>query len=1226
MRTKLLLIAILLFPVYVICSQDRIISGQVTDAITGEGIPFVSIGLTGSSRGTLTNELGYFSMKFSGRRGSVIFSHVGYKREVVSIPVTSEPLSVKLELAFVLDNVLVTAKDNSELYKILKKAITRTRQQMRTDKFGRAFYRQLSQNDSTHNELYEIFYDSRFDANGISDWSLQDGRYALRDNSAETNYVYNKNFTLINRLFPTLQPKTDLFITPMREDLEEFYELGTSKVIEQEGRQVAVIEFSPIKEAVGPTPAFAGEIYIDLENFNVLNYSGSFESNNLKVITFNSMGGEVDEYNLHFETNFRFNGDGELLLDYIKTQQEFEVVYSNGLRKSVETNSLFTIYEYYTPERRNRRLGGRLFARKSDRELIEEVSYDAEFWRQNPIVRRTPIENSVIEDFESDQKFGSIFINNRNQVSFMPQLDGDSTIMTLKRNLGSNVPIYEKVYLHFDRASYATGQDAWFKAYIVDGQRHLPMDRSGVLNLELISPKGEVIVQEDLEIKPGGLAFGDFKIKRDWVTGKYLVRTYTDRMSNFDSLFYFTRHLDIYTDKNTTTASLKDNKPAVTFFPEGGHLVYGLPSRLAFKAIDINGEPIKISGSIVDNEGNLISALASQHEGMGSVFFKPDVGKNYEARISYGTEQLSVNLPNPVQSGLVMGVRNDGIKNITVRVLASSDFEGKELYLVGHTRGKMNYKSKGKVEKQVVSFEIPLHLVPTGILHLTVFDQSLRPFAERLTFVNKDDFPTVKIRSNRRRYGKRERIELSLGISDDYGNPITSLLSLSVLDADQVRLNEIDESIASYLLLSSDLSGPISRPQSYLNGDQNTVRALDLIMLTNGWRRFTWQTVNNVKTESSYPFISGLTLCGRLKHGQDRKKYANHELNLIALGSDASFYTTTSDDKGDFCFTGTHYTDSSSLVVQTTSANGRPIDLEVEFKKESPKLTNYRASAGLFRTNDITDLINVNNQRIAEQLALGDDYQLLEEVVVEGQASQGPGPSQTIIGTPDYTVDFDEEDVQQPDVLSVIQGKVPGLQITFDGVSSRVRITGGTAEPLYLLDGMPVNTQAFSGQRTVNISSGPGGQVQQIQGTTFTQDDFTLHQFLRTISPQDIDRVEVMKGPNAAIYGSRGMNGVIAIYTKKGYAPLESVSSTQFKGFYLSREFYAPDYGTVNPEITDRRATLFWKPDLETDEEGGAQISFYNSDIAESMTVLVEGIGSSGQPISAIYQINPRED
>lgn len=121
------------------------------------------------------------------------------------------------------------------------------------------------------------------------------------------------------------------------------------------------------------------------------------------------------------------------------------------------------------------------------------------------------------------------------------------------------------------------------------------------------------------------------------------------------------------------------------------------------------------------------------------------------------------------------------------------------------------------------------------------------------------------------------------------------------------------------------------------------------------------------------------------------------------------------------------------------------------------------------------------------------------------------------------------EDVKAGDLISGLSGKIAGVQITPAGVSngtSRIVIRGTSSltensMPVFVIDGMVIENQ-------------PGDESFSIDGGSGTLD---MGNPAADINPDDIETIEVLKGPNAAaLYGSRAANGVVLITTKKATA------------------------------------------------------------------------------------------
>jgi hypothetical protein len=180
-------------------------------------------------------------------------------------------------------------------------------------------------------------------------------------------------------------------------------------------------------------------------------------------------------------------------------------------------------------------------------------------------------------------------------------------------------------------------------------------------------------------------------------------------------------------------------------------------------------------------------------------------------------------------------------------------------------------------------------------------------------------------------------------------------------------------------------------------------------------------------------------------------------------------------------------------------------------------------------------------------------------------------------------------------VLEILR-LVPGVQVFGNFPNQSVQIRGGiSGPPLFLLDGMPVDANV-----------------------------------IQTIPVFDVLFVDVLKGPEAAIYGVRGGGGAVAIYTKRGDnfdgVPKRTagVVNTKIPGFYKTREFYAPNYSETRPEQEkpDHRLTLHWVPKVLIDENGRSNLNFFAGDTAGKYVIRVEGITYDGRPVSMLHNFN----
>jgi len=625
----------------------------------------------------------------------------------------------------------------------------------------------------------------------------------------------------------------------------------------------------------------------------------------------------------------------------------------------------------------------------------------------------------------------------------------------------------------------------------------------------------------------------------------------------------------------------------IQFLPEGGHLVRGKKSNVAFRAIDPDGVPVEIQGDI---DGQI---FATRFGGMGKLELTPTKA-NYNAKITNSKtgETRSILLPKVDSEGLVVQVvNNPGASFVTVFV--QGEYDPNSLLLVSQTRGVINYMIQGMLANGVWGVRIPKENLISGINHITVLSSEGKPLLERLIFVQKDDFLNLELSSSS---PVNPRGKTLLNLSTAFENqPIQGSFSIAVSDADQVS-DQSDEfgSIFSSLLLTSDLRGRIYQPGYYFKDQEaETLEFLDLVMLTHGWRRFTWDDVIANKLPEITNFIErGINIEGQITEQQETKKgLSGGKVNAV-IGDGIEIISSEYGRNGRFIFTELDYQDS---VTVTITAEDSRVKKLVDVSLIKPEAV-FSKISGVYPKEIVWPAALVATfaeRNMLQQLNEDQNILDLEGVTVEATTIQKEDEEiRKIYGVGDVTINPDKIPgaIAFTNVFQLIQGRVSGVQVFVSGLSVSVLIRGvGSAnagtEPLFLLDNIPVDAQT-----------------------------------LLQINPRDVESVDVFKDPaRAAIFGAQGANGVIAVYTKFG-AGVSTISVggtlvSQYGGYDSPREFYAPKYDerTAENAATDSRATIYWNPTIKTDATGKAQIEFFNSDAAKRQLIIVEGMDAEGR-------------
>jgi TonB-dependent SusC/RagA subfamily outer membrane receptor len=752
----------------------------------------------------------------------------------------------------------------------------------------------------------------------------------------------------------------------------------------------------------------------------------------------------------------------------------------------------------------------------------------------------------------------------------------------------------EKVFIHLDKPLYAAGEDLWFKSYLVDGTYHrLDSSISSVVYVELLN-SDHAVIQRDILYSPGGVAFGDFHLDEALPEGKYLIRAYTNYMRNGLEDFFFQKEITILNPDKARDAGGENLQADIDlqFFPEGGNLISGVENRIAFKAINQSGRSVDVEGEMVDDQNAVVATFKTSHQGMGS--FKGFIwaNKSYTARLKNPGSGKTFKIPSSQEKGYMMQVVDAG-QSIKVFIYNNSEKSAANpvlFNLVGQSRGEVYFAAKGEIKSTSVTTSIPKNKFPRGIAQITLFDGDGTPQCERLVFINNDTRLQVALAMNKASYSKREKVDVSLQVTNEKNEPVTGNFSVSIYDKSAIDgQDEYPFTIEDYLLLTSDLTGYIENPGYYF-ADNTPERAqnLDLLMMTHGWRRFTWKKILNDELPPLNHYAeNGLTLSGKITKTGSEKPLANSKLKL--LNNAGEMILTETDAEGKFYTDAFTHIDSSKIVIQTENAKGKQQDFDVQVNPfNSAPSSSYRFPLfEQFNSAAFSQKI-ATKEETERSFNLQNDTKMLEAIEVQSTKLDESPKAQRIYGTPSASVSMkDVKNQAYMHIFQVLQARVPG--VTVKGTPPSMSITlraGGAASgsPLLLIDGTPVDADAVS-----------------------------------SLNPSDVESVDVLRGPSAAVFGSRGQNGVIAIYTKRGQGISTSIDRNKhikYHGFYAAREFYSPQYDVPSEfdSRPDLRTTLYWNPLIETDEQGKAQVSFFTSDVVADYEVIVQGISYTGYP------------
>ena len=298
----------------------------------------------------------------------------------------------------------------------------------------------------------------------------------------------------------------------------------------------------------------------------------------------------------------------------------------------------------------------------------------------------------------------------------------------------------ERLYLHYDKSAYSAGDTVWFKAYMMT--EFYPSEESKTIYIDWLDEKGTVLSHTVAPVFET-TSQGQFLVPENYTGNVIQVRAYTRWMLNFDSAFLYNKSLPILL-KTPSPAPTKIKKiTSVQFLPEGGNAVVGLKNKIAFKATDQWGQPVRISGTIHDGAGAAVETFKSTHNGMGYFFLAPKAGASYAAKWKDESgQQQTTTLPLVKPSGIALNVTVSGTKRIVkLERNADTDTRFNQLHVVGTMFQNKVFSTVADLSAKTINSKIiPTTNLPTGILTITVFDAANNAIAERITYVKNDTY------------------------------------------------------------------------------------------------------------------------------------------------------------------------------------------------------------------------------------------------------------------------------------------------------------------------------------------------------------------------------------------------------------------------------------------------------------------------------------------------------
>ncbi len=789
----------------------------------------------------------------------------------------------------------------------------------------------------------------------------------------------------------------------------------------------------------------------------------------------------------------------------------------------------------------------------------------------------------------------------------------------------------EKVYLHFDNTGYFKGERIWFKAYLRRADTGAPSNISKVLYVELLNPSGDVIQKRKLKVE-NGEAQGDILLDSILGTGFYEVRAFTRYMMNFGDATAFSRVFPIFKepeqegdyskptidelsfrhrlperdrDEDENALEAEDGKRRkakgfnVSFYPEGGDLVRGLQSRVAFVVTDKDGTPVPTRGVIKNETEEALAVVRSGDDGRGIFEIIPQ-GEKLTLILTDEEKKLhTFSLPAPKAEGCVVRVNAVDEGDVKILMMSTPAMHGR---LLGYTimNGGRIVRADTLKSESAVQLEIDRNLLRPGVNQFTLFSTNGQIQAERLFFI----CPRVN-------------------------------------DVDSIRFTTQTETLS---------------PCGKVKFDVQTAPNADF--LVQGWRRYDWNLIAGTRPfEKIQQIEDHLYIFGQLRPSLSAwiKKNPVNGVDLTAYlynkdGAHLSGECRT-DSAGNYAFVLPDIEEEWKLSIQTR--------LEDKLKSYTVAINRHFSPKSRYLSSLETSMIPKNKanffkpKNVDATNEFGDD----EDGALRRRVGKREFVTQTVKvkAKKHYWTDFDggwynENNGRRKALLfydcdaasDEIADKGEVQPTVYQWLSSRNKFLERTdltfsqdmnsETPDPSIKFIAAETSDSSGNFFIDGPSYNGRPIVWIlnnkyAGTTSLGatriNSFNVKEpniepmptFLDEVkSVYIVEQANVMNSYIICSDIEGNSPAIFFVYTHPTYstASKKGHRNTHFQGFNVPSKFEMEDYSVI-PPMDDFRRTIYWQPSVKTDAQGKATIEFYNNSTCEQMYISAEGMSKNGR-------------
>lgn len=781
----------------------------------------------------------------------------------------------------------------------------------------------------------------------------------------------------------------------------------------------------------------------------------------------------------------------------------------------------------------------------------------------------------------------------------------------------------ESVFIHTNKTTYLVGEQIWLKTYIFDRKNGLSSKASSNIHVDLFNQKGDALIKS-LVLNNKGVGLGQIALDTTLASGIYFLKATTNWMKNFPEDDSYVQKIEIINAKKDHRNSIKEDKYDIQFLPEGGNMVVGTQNSIGIKTIDQFGKGTQCSGVIKNSKGDVVANIKTNFLGIGKFSITPALGETNTAHIQINNfKNIIQALPQAKATGIALKVDNYRKDNVILSFATNknslSAVQG-TYDLVIHKDGELS-SIPIALQKTVTKIALPKKLLFTGINTVTLFTADKKPIVQRM-FFNDYNYKEHRMNAiNIKTEGdstKYTMVSRSLG-ADEVLNASISVLPTGTKSYQQ------DHNIVSSFFLKPYIKGVVENPSYYFTRMNDKKKYnLDLLLLTQGWARYSWDNIFKGLPNPTFDFENGITFNGKL-HSPLQKVTS---LIMHPTEKNKSLFLVY-DQRGKFHLKNFYPYINEEVYFTYFDQKGamkKPIVSMSPIERNSAKfirLSEYTNNGTFFSQNE-----GVTN------IAVEPEYELLEEVKLKAKIKR----DEILVNA--RVTDIGEEEIRMyPVITDFIQQS--GFNVYYgDGVNtpvgqvyiysrrpSTLSAPATVGSPLRDIRAQP--DTFFSEENPEETIRIPTNEVPNFPSPTIFVDGAQLTDFsmLFNIPTKSIERIVVDKSGVGS--GINGFGGVIKVFTRKG--PIPSRKSNNYSnsftylvkyGFLKPEKFYTPRYNFRNKRAFERYGAISWHNDILISTDSGKQISV-NTSAVDTLDFYIEGITNKGNFISQKLRIAP---